>query len=150
MLMERIPPRFDRPQSVTVRLLRRWVAAREAEQPPLPSLVRLASQLGMGPEVAVALASVFQLTEACLGRALSAECCCSADIGADEQALLMMLALAPEPCLPAATPDIPHGLPSALAWAIASVRRLIGAEPGPAPAQRPGRCPFSPGAPSPA
>ena len=145
MLMERIPPRLDWTRSVTIRLLRRWAAARDAEQLPLPSLVRLAGELGMGPQAAVALASMFQLTEACLGRPLVAECCCSAETGPDEQALLMMLALAPEPGHPGATPAIPHGLPGALAWAIASVRRLVGDEAGLAVAPRPGRCPFAGG-----
>ena len=142
MLMERIPSRLDWTRSVTVRLLRRWAAARDAEQPPLPSMVRLAGDLGMGPQVAVALASMFQLTEACLGRPLVAECCCSTETGPDEQALLMMLAVAPEPGQPGATSAIPHGLPGALAWAIASVRRLVGDEAALAVAKHPGRCPF--------
>lgn len=109
-----------------VRLFRRWAAGAELGPARLPATVRLGRRIGIGPEAAIALASMFQLTEACLGRPLEAECCCSPALSRDERALLMMLA-AP---LPAgshrAFPTIPHGLPAALHWAIASVRALLG------------------------
>ncbi len=73
----------------------------------------------------IALASVFQLTEASLGRPLEAECCCRTLLGRDERAVLLLLASLPEPPAPSASPAIPHGISSALAWAVLSVRRLL-------------------------
>jgi hypothetical protein len=128
---------------VTVRLLRRWAAARAELGNPLPSLVALAHELGCPAEAAVALGSLFQLTEGCLGRPLEAECCCSRSVGTDERALLLMIAAAPAPGLPAAPREIPHGLPGALAWAASSVRRLLGPSPAASPRAFAGRCPFA-------
>ena len=139
--------RFERPADwsgiVLVRLLRRWVALREAGLPPLPPMVERAGEFGVPAPAAVALASVLELTEACLGRPLRALCCSSHEIGADERALLLMLAVAPEPGAPQASADIPHGLPSALGWAVASLRRLLGGTSFRLLAA-PAGCPFAP------
>lgn len=110
---------------VVVRLLRRWVAAWEAGENPLPNLLRLAADLGICPELAVGLASLFQLTESCLGRNVQTECCCSLAIGPDERAILLIIAAVPKPGLPLTSGDIPHGLPAALSWAVTSVRRSL-------------------------
>lgn len=142
MLVGRIEPELGWGGLVAVRLLRRWTAACEAEENPLPTLVELGSSMGLSPHVAVALASLFQLTESCLGRRLRTECCCNRSISADEQAVLTMIAAAPTLKLQSASRKIPHGLPSALAWAAFSVRRLLGHDFShallPAP-ERPGR-----------
>ncbi len=127
---------------VTVRLLRRWAAARDELANPLPTLVELARQIDCPPEAAIALGSLFQLTESCLGRPLKAECCCSRTLSEDERAVLLMIAAAAGPGEPFALPEIPHGLPGALAWAASSVRRLLGSGVGPAVMLRTGRCPF--------
>jgi hypothetical protein len=108
----------------------------------LPSLVRLGGELGVEPQVAIAIASLFELTEHCLGRALRAECCCSPCLGGDERAVLLMVEAAAE--RPPRSPHaIAHGLPAALHWAIESVGRLLDV------ADRPGpplidQCPFEP------
>lgn len=108
-----------------VRLVRRWAAGAQLGPARLPSLVRLGRRIGVEPQAAIALASMFQLVEACLGRQLEAECCCSPLLARDERAILMLLA-ATRPAGPhQALPPIPHGLPVALHWAIASVRRLM-------------------------
>lgn len=91
---------------------------------------------------AVAIASLFQLTEACLGRPLVGECCCNPRLARDERAILALLA-ANLPAHPhQARLSIPHGLPGALVWAVASVRQMLGDPALP----RPGvdrRCPFA-------
>lgn len=141
MLMTPIEPMLPAASHRIVRLMRRWAAARDLGPARLPSMVQLAARIGVSPEAAIALASMFQLTEACLGRPLAVECCCSHKLGSDERATLMMLAAAPvRPHQ--AFPLIPHGLPGALAWAVASVRRLIG-EVEWRPAASPRGCPFS-------
>jgi hypothetical protein len=142
MHVGRVESGLDWNALVTVRLLRRWAAARAELVNPLPSLVELARQIDCPPEAAIALGSLFQLTESCLGRPLEAECCCSRALSEDERAVLLMIAAAAAPGQPFAAPEIPHGLPGALAWAASSVRRLLG--PGlsaPLPL-RTGRCPF--------
>lgn len=111
---------------LTVRLLRRWTACRTANEPVLPNLVALAREIGASPQTAVAFASVFQLTEANLGRPLISECCCSPTLSADEKAVLLLLKSAAEagPILSSIT--VPHGLPGTLVWACASVRIALG------------------------
>lgn len=143
MLMTPIEPSLPRSSYRIVRLLRRWEAGSELGAARLPLLVRLGSRLGLPPEAAIALASMFQLTEACLGRPLKAECCCSPRLSRDERAVLMMLA-APTPAHPhAANSVIPHGLPGALLWAVASARQLMGERSGP-DTRRLASCPFGP------
>lgn len=142
MRMERFEKPADWSGIVLVRLVRRWVALRETGMPALPAMVERAGEFGIPAEAAVALASVLELTEACLGRPLRAMCCSSHEIGADERALLLLLALAPESGAPLSSPEIPHGLPSALGWAVASLRRLLGAASFRLVAV-PGGCPFA-------
>src|SRR3990170_7336872 len=130
----------QRHRFILVRLMRRWGAERAIGGAPLPSLVRLGGELGVEAPTAVAIASLFELTEHCLGRALRAECCCSPRLGGDERAVLLMVEAAAERP-PRSLRTIPHGLPGALHWAIESVRRLLGI------AERPGlvsidQCPF--------
>ena len=109
---------------------------------PPPPFSSLGRRIGIAPEAAIALASMFQLVEACLGRSLEAECCCSPALSRDERAILTMLA-APQPPGPHQSyAPIPHGLPAALHWAIASVRALLGEACG-IPARRSGKCPFA-------
>lgn len=141
MLMERIEA-LGWSGLVIVRLLRRWVAARHAGLDAMPSLVGLATELGRSPQLAIALHSLFQLTESCLGRPLEAECCCSHSLGSDESAVLLMIAAAPAPGTPIASQDIPHGLPGALSWAAASVRCSLGTMQQIESHRTPTRCPF--------
>lgn len=143
MLMGRIEPELNWSAFVTIRLLRRWVATRDRDEAPLPNLVELGTNLGVSVGAAVALGSLFQLTEGCLGRKLQAECCCSEVISSDERAVLLMLAIAPAPGSRGASSQIPHGLPGALAWAITSVRRLLGDREYRLLAGTPARCPFA-------
>lgn len=145
MLMRPMDLRLEWTDLVAVRLLRRWVAAREAQERQLPSLVQLADRLGYPAELAVAMGSLFQITEGCLGRPLRAESCCSPVIGVDERAILTMLAATPEPGRPSASTTIPHGLPGALIWAAAAARRALGAPTGPMGTAVPATCPFEPG-----
>ena len=122
-----LPPASYRPASYRiVRLVRRWAAGAELGHDRLPSMVRLGRRIGIAPETAIALASMFQLVEACLGRPLQAECCCISSIERDERAILMMLRTAVPLGPHQASPSIPHGLPGALHWAIASVQKLLG------------------------
>lgn len=143
MYLGRVEVTLDWGDLVAVRLLRRWVAARSAAEPPFPALMVLAHELDCPAELAVAMGSLFQLTEGCLGRPLDAECCCSRTIGEDERAVLLMVAAAPDPD-GSASEAIPHGLPGALAWAAVTVRQLLGSG-GTMPARRAGNgCPFLP------
>lgn len=121
-----------------VRLMRRWAAGDGGEGRQLPGFVAFAGTIGVEPVSAIAIASLFQLTEACLDRPLVAECCCSRRLSRDERAILLMLATArPHQGFP----PIPHGLPGALLWAIESVRKLTDEVAAPM-RQRPTRCPF--------
>jgi hypothetical protein len=126
---------------IVVRLLRRWYAEGATGNNKLHSLVSLACELGVQAQAAVAVASLFQLTEACLGRPLEAECCCSRKLTRDERAVLMLLDNAPSLGPGKASHAIPHGLPAALLWAAASVRQLLpGGDRSPMAASH---CPFS-------
>lgn len=110
---------------VIVRLLRRYALCRESGEAPLPALIELGGRLGVAPPAAVALASVFQITEGCLGRALIVAPGCSRRFSRDEQAVLLLMATTgagPVHTSRAA----PHGLPGVLVWAVASARRLCG------------------------
>lgn len=113
-------------EAVVVRLLRRWVAARECEGIPLQSIIELSASLGVSAEAAVALDSFFQVTEGVLERRLETECCCSRDLSSDERAVLLSLAAAPEFGAPVTSAAMPYGLCAPLAWAAASARRLLG------------------------
>jgi hypothetical protein len=125
MFMDRIDSKPIWSDMVAVRLLRRWVAIRETGRASLPNLVEFGNELGISPPVVIALASLFQLTEAALGRPLMAECCCRTTVGPDERAVLLLLVSMPAAAAPGASLAIPHGIPGALAWAVLSVRRLL-------------------------
>lgn len=142
MLMARIDASAHWRHFLVVRLLRRWSAEGAAGGARLPSLVGLAGELGERPETAIAVASLFQLTESCLGRPLRAECCCSPELGSDEQAILLLLDAASGLAPGRSTGAIPHGLPGALVWAAKSVRHWLG-ETGSASSASPRRCPFA-------
>lgn len=125
--------------------LRCWAGSRAAGDLVLPVLVAMADELGIAGQVAVALDSMFSLTEACLGRALAVESGDSRRLGADELAVLALLdqgrhisgAHTPHP--------IPHGLPGVLAWATVAVRQGFarnGLAMAGMPFTPPGHCPF--------
>lgn len=141
MLMSRIEPGMSWANLVTVRLLRRWAAARALGRPALAELVEIAGELGASANVAIALGSVFQLTEACLDRPLEAECCCAAMLSRDERAVLLMLGNVASRGATSAPRGIPHGLPGVLCWSIESARRLLGEDCGSLSAE-PAQCPF--------
>lgn len=112
---------------VFVRLFRLWAAAREAGENPVPHMQEVAALIGPVPELAVACASLFELTEGQLGRRLVPECCCSAALSRDEQALLGVLRHAPDVGQPLTSAAVPHGLPGAICWAAFAIRRSLGA-----------------------
>jgi hypothetical protein len=141
MPIESVEGRYAWCQFVVVRLLRRWAASRTTVEASLPGLVELAAELGQPPQLAIALHSLFQLTENCLGRPLSAECCCAPKTSADERAVLRLLAAADHKP-PNSDFQIPHGLPGALVWAVQAVRMALGELILPATAIPEGRCPF--------
>lgn len=124
--MERIEPAVDEGDLVVIRLLRHYAALRDQEDDGrrLSSLVALGQDLRVPPEGSVALASVFQLTEAILGRRLITACRCARALSRDERAVLRLLNADLPIASGSGTPDIPHGLPGALIWAVLSVRRL--------------------------
>lgn len=128
MLETRLEPEREWWQLVVVRLLRRWSAANATGANSLPAVFELASALGVRSSAAVALASLYQLTESCLERRIVTECCCSPQIAGDERAILMLIAAAPAPGEALASLHIPHGLPGALAWAAAAVRHELALE----------------------
>jgi hypothetical protein len=121
----RIYPHLSWNDFVVVRLLRHWVSARVMQENAMSGLVALARDLGEDEQVAIALESVFQLTEQCLGRPLDAECCCSKSVSADEGAILALIASAPRGGLPHSPRHLPHGLPGALCWAVAATRLAL-------------------------
>lgn len=142
MRMEAVTAEMGWSEWLVVRLLRRWAAAGESGD-PITGLMELAETMGVAPDAALAVASLLQLTEAHLARPLVAECCCSNSLAADERAILLLLVTPTGIGDPHATPTIPHGLPAALRWAVASVRRLMGLD-GPATAATTS-CPFQTG-----
>lgn len=134
---------FSWSEAIVVRLLRRWVAARECDEPPLSSLVELSTTLGLSTEATVALDSFFQLIEGALERPLYTECCCSQEMSPDERAILLALVAAPELGAPLTSAAIPHGFGGPLAWAAARVRGLLGMQSWIATAAPIRQCPFS-------
>ena len=148
--MERIVAPAGDGERAVVRLLRHYCTMRDQDDDgsSLSRLVALGRSLRLPPAGIVALASVFQLTEAVLGRRLVAGCCCSRCLSGDERAIVRLLG-SRMPAVPGtATPDIPHGLPGALAWAVLSARRLCGDLVPSVPyatANSGDNCPFVPG-----
>lgn len=110
---------------VAASLLRKWATLRVSEEQPLPALVDLAGKLGATSLLAVSLGSTFRLSEACLGRPLNLEGCCTPDLGEDASALIHMLNGVQADGAPLALRDAPPGLFSALASAVASARWLF-------------------------
>ena len=125
MLFRKIESDFAWRDYVVLRMLRRWVASRSAHLRPLPGLIDLCEELGQPLDLAIALDSLFQLTESSLNRELRAECCCCPDILPDEMAVLALVAAAPDPLSGPASAAIPHGLPGVLCWAAATVRAVV-------------------------
>lgn len=120
-----LPDRQDRltpSERFVVRLLRRWAACRLLDVPPLPELVALSDAAGATGCTAVAVGSLLQLFEACLGRPLEPECCCSPQLSPDEQLLIHLLATAPADSMR------PCGLSGALRWAATAARRQLAEE----------------------
>lgn len=72
-------------------LLENWSASRAQGAAPLPALIELAHRLGLASIAAAAFGSVFSLAEACLGRPLTVQRCCSNELPAGEWALIHML-----------------------------------------------------------
>lgn len=143
MMMARMDPELSWASFLIVRLLRCWAAAREASEPALPKLVELGTRLGLTGQSAVALGSLFQLTEGVLERPLRTNCCCERGLSGDERAILLMVSAAPCVGISDTSQVMPHGLPAALRWSIASVRQLIGGDAAPE-TRLPGReCPFA-------
>ena len=143
MLMARIGPDRDWSEFLVIRLFRRWSAARESGCNPAASLIELAAELDQSAMIAIALDSLLQLTESCLGRQLESECCCSRSLSSDEAAILQLIGSAETPIHPFTAREIPHGLPSALQWAARSLRSLLGEQSALGPAGSVPRCPFS-------
>ena len=132
---------------VVVRLLRRWASVRGNADAVLPNMVALGSELGATPHAAVALASVFQITEALLGRPLAGGRSCDARLGRDERATLLLLKQPDDVGTVATTRAVPHGLPGVLVWAVRAARiALADAElslPGPLRRADRASCPFN-------
>lgn len=131
----------SRAEYALMRLARRYAASRSTGGPVLPPLVALAERLGATAEGAVAAASLFELTEAVLGRPLRTGRSCDPQPSADERALSLLLAHAPRAGPVHTTRAVPHGLPGVLVWAATCVRLALGA---PAkPDGVPAACPFT-------
>ncbi|MHB9878087.1 hypothetical protein ACSMXM_00275 [Pacificimonas sp. ICDLI1SI03] len=141
--MSEATPLFE---AILIRMFRVWHAARDAEQPLLPSILARAGELGLEPVAGVACASLFDLVEASLGRQLVPECCCSRMLSPDELALVGLVRCALRAGNVHTTTEAPHGLSGAVRWAALAVRRELGAAAkiDDAPASGPPRqCPFS-------
>ena len=127
---------------IFIRLFRLWAAARAEQENPLPHMQDASWLYASAPELAVACASLFDLVEAHLHRPLVPECCCSAALSRDEEALLGVLRHAPEAGQPLTAPPTPPGLPGAICWAAFAIRRALGSGAG-GEGEAPTRCPFA-------
>lgn len=105
-------------------------------------MIDLTSDLDVAPTIGVAVHSVLQLTEAAIGRPLETECCCSRELSTDEQAVLAMVAAVGGPASRFGSEAIPHGIPGALHWAIASLEAAMGMDDCAVKAA-PAACPFA-------
>lgn len=119
--MERIVAPARDGDLTVVRLLRYYCAMRDrnGDGMNLSRLVAFGQSLTLLPVGSIALASVFQLAEAVLGRKLVAECCCSRCLSRDERAVIRLLS-SPMQASPL------RGLHGALMCAVLSVRQLCG------------------------
>jgi len=120
--MTPLKPELSLAEDIVVRLLRRWSGARAARSPILPALIRVADDIGASAEVAVSLASVFEITEALLERRLETANTDHAGLSHDEEGMLMLLIAAPAVGPVRTQRSVPHGLPGVLAWAARSAR----------------------------
>ena len=137
--MESITVAGDR-QSTVVEALRCYAKARRELRPVLPDLVAIAGRSGLAAPAMVALGSVFELTEGCLGRSLATGG--PGRLSRDERAVLRLLDCADMADPASGSAAVPHGLPGVLIWAIRSARRLWpGARPAP-PRAAGATCPF--------
>lgn len=128
---------------VALRMLRRWVAARDAHESPLRSLGTLGRELNLSADLAVAFDSLFQLVEDRLGRALNTECCCNREMSADERAVLILIATVSQSSRGhPSSAAMPHGISGPLCWAVGAVRSSLGSSMiAPSPSFTMG-CPF--------
>lgn len=129
---ERMPPHrspageASRPIGTLIRLLRVWARARDMRLNPLPEMSAALTGQDTSPELAAACHSLFELTEACLGRRLDCGIPASDDLSSDELALLALIEAAPDAGTLLAEARMPHGLPGALQWAACAVIRAFG------------------------
>ena len=106
-------------------LLENWSASRRSGVAPLPVLIELAPKLGIPSELIVAFCSVFELAEACLGRSLNVEHCCSDTLQRPEHALIEMLQTGSATEGAASFAEAPIELWKALLLASTNVSRLL-------------------------
>lgn len=128
--------------ATVVEALRCYAQARQHDRPALPAMIALAEDSGLSAPAAVALGSVFEITEGCLGRRLVPGEMGAHILSGDEQAVLRLLACPDAIGSHRGTAAIPHGLPGVLVWAIRSARRLWPGARTAGPATRETRCPF--------
>ena len=118
------PDRDRGRERVVIEALRCYAAVRHRNEPVLPCMVELAGRNGLAPPAVIALASVFELTEACLGRRLAVGDGSGPPLVADEEAVLLLLATAGEVGPHRGSVAVPHGLPGVLVWAVRCACRL--------------------------
>lgn len=115
--------RSDHGQATVVEALRCYALARRDGRPALPAMIALAEGSGLSAPAAVALASVFEITESCLDRRLVPGEGAHA-LSDDERAVLRLIACPDAVGSHRGSATVPHGLPGVLVWAIRSARRL--------------------------
>lgn len=136
-------PEQMRGDRIVVQLLRRYAASCDIGEQVLPPMVEVGSRFGLTGSAVVAFASVFEITEACLGRRLVTSCCSERALGSDERAVLQLFACAGDAGPVHTTRTVPHGLPGVLVWAVASANRLWKSDNSDRDFQRAAdRCPF--------
>lgn len=128
---------------IAVLALRRYGRARQCDEVMLHAMSGFASDHAISTHAIIALTSVFELTEACLGRLLNAQQREGGPQTSDEEAMLMLLSNGAGVGSHCGSDAIPHGLPGALAWAVRSANKLCGRQWTQAPASF-SACPFGP------
>jgi hypothetical protein len=109
-----------------ISLFRVWTRARDMHRNPLPEMSAVLAGQDTSPELATACHSLFELTEACIGRRLDSGNMAADDLSSDELALLALVEAAPKAGTLLTEARVPHGLPGALQWAASAVLRAIG------------------------
>jgi len=136
-----LPKRVARQVGTLISLFRVWTRARDLLRNPLPDMSAALAGQNSSPELAPACHSLFELTEACIGRRLDPGNMIADDLSSDELALLALVEAAPRAGTLLTEARVPHGLPGALQWAASAVLRAIG---GPLDISYPmGTCPFA-------